>query len=491
MTVGQFMNRPLQMGYKEYHMHPEIHFLLNDRAMCVSEHPAMLVLDYLRSRERLMGTKEGCREGDCGACAVLVGELSGERVVYKSVTSCLTPLGVLHGKHLVTIEGLNMPHLSPVQQAIVDEGATQCGFCTPGIVVSLTGYLMEDHRALMGDGAKKHLSGHLCRCTGYRSIKQAADQVEKAADNNRGMGLLVASKMLPGYFLEIPARLRRISEINVSNEEGSPDFFIAGGTDIYLQKDDLLTESRVGILSRRPGMKGIRRKDGYLYVGALTTFEEFARHTETIKVIPHIGEYISQIASLQMRNRATVGGNIINASPIGDITILLLALESLLVFKDGEKSRTAPITSFYKGYKQLDKTPSEILWEILIPEPASGVLINFEKVSKRKFLDVASVNSAMRVRCEDGVIREIGLAMGGVAPVPLFLKATCQYFLGKQVSREVIEGAFPILQNEISPIGDIRGSADYKRLLARQLCIAHFTKIFPERVKVRDFYEPC
>ncbi len=470
-------------------MCPEIHFLLNEREVRVSEYPGMPVLDYLRRRERLVGTKEGCREGDCGACAALVGELSGERVVYKPVTSCLLPLGDLHGKHLVTIEGLNMPHLSPVQQAIVDEGATQCGFCTPGIVVSLTGYLMEDSQEITKDGVKERLSGHLCRCTGYRSLKEVAEHLKKAVNDNKGIGHLVAHKMLPAYFSEIPARLRRIPARIVRNEDETPDFFVAGGTDVYPQKGELLTESRVGVLNGRAEMKGISEKNGYLRIGALTTFEEFARHAGTIKVIPHIRDYMLQIASLQIRNRATLGGNVINASPVGDMTILLLALETLLVFREGEKSRIVPITSFYQGYKQLDKTPAEILTEILIPEPASGAMINFEKVSKRRHLDVASVNSAMRVRCEDGVIREIGLAMGGVAPVPLFLKATCQYFLGKRVSREVIEGAFPILQREVAPIDDVRGSAAYKRLLARQLCIAHFTQIFPERLKVRDFYE--
>ncbi|MFO0795081.1 MAG: FAD binding domain-containing protein [Candidatus Brocadiaceae bacterium] len=476
------------MEDEEYRMYPEIHFLLNDREIRISEHPAVLVLDYIRRRERLVGTKEGCREGDCGACTVLVGELSGDQVVYKPVTSCLMPLGELYGKHLVTIEGLNMPHLSPVQQAIVDEGATQCGFCTPGIVVSLTGYLMEDHQEITKEGVKKYLSGHLCRCTGYRSLKQSVDHFKKTLDNNKGIGFLVANKMIPAYFREIPDRLRRIPEISVCKGEKTPDFFIAGGTDIYLQKDELLPESRICILNRRPEMTGIFKKNGYLHIGALTTFEEFAQHTEIIRIIPSIQEYMFQIASLQIRNRATLGGNIINASPIGDMTILLLALESLLVFKDGENSRTVPITSFYKGYKQLDKTSTEILAKILIPEPASGALIDFEKVSKRKCLDVASVNSAMKARCEDGIIRDIGLAMGGVAPVPLFLKATCQHFLGKQVSREVIEGAFPLIQKEISPIDDIRGSAGYKRLLARQLCIAHFTKIFPDMVKVSDFY---
>ena len=183
------------------------------------------------------------------------------------------------------------------------------------------------------------------------------------------------------------------------------------------------------------------------------------------------------------------GGNVINASPIGDMAILLLALESMLVLKDGEKSRTVAITSFSQGYKNINKTSSEILAEILIPKPSSDIKINFEKVSKRKYLDVTSVNSAIKVRCEDGIIREIGLAMGGVAPIPLFLKATRQYFLGKQVSVETIENASPIAQREISPISDIRGSAEYKRLLARQFFIAHFTKLFPEKVSVKDFYE--
>ena len=470
-------------------MTTETHFFLNEREVRTTEYPGMPVLDYLRKRERLMGTKEGCREGDCGACTVLVGELSGEGVVYKPVTSCLLPLGALHGKHLVTIEGLNMPHLSPVQQAIVDEGATQCGFCTPGIVVSLTGYLLEDFGEITKAGVKEHLSGHLCRCTGYRSLKQVAGHIKKAGDCHKGIGFLVDHGMLPAYFLKIPDRLRSIHEISIHKPDEIPDVVVAGGTDLYPQNGERMADARVCFLSGRPDMKGIHKRDGYLHIGALTTFEEFARHAGTAKIIPRIREYMPHIASLQIRNRATIGGNIINASPVGDLTILLLALEALLVLKEGEKGRTVPITSFYQGYKLLDKTPGEILIKILVPEPDSGAMINFEKVSKRKYLDVASVNSAMRVHCEDGVIREMGLAMGGVAPVPLFMKATCQYLLGKRVSAKAIQGAFPILQQEIAPIDDVRGSADYKRLLVRQLCIAHFTQIFPEKVKVRDFHE--
>ena len=473
-------------------MFSKIHFLLNDKEICASAHPGTLVLDYLRRILRLTGTKEGCREGDCGACTVLIGEYRGDRVIYKSVTSCLMPLGELHGKHLVTIEGLNLTHLSPVQQAIVEEGATQCGFCTPGIVVSLTGYLMKDNTKIHKEGVKKTLSGHLCRCTGYRSLKQSACFLRNEVKDGTGINTLVANSMLPGYFLEIPDRLRKIPipaiESGVSGKV-TPGYFVAGGTDIYVQKGEVLVESGVYLLNMNHELKNIYKKDGYVHVGALTTFEEFANHPEIINGIPHIQTYMSRVASLQIRNRATLGGNVINASPIGDLTILLLALDAILVLKNDGKSRSVPMMSFYTGYKQLDKIPSEILVDILIPESSADNKINFEKVSKRKYLDIASVNSAMKIRCEDGIIREITLAMGGVAPIPLILKATGNYLFGKQVCKEEIEGAFPIVQQEISPINDVRGSVEYKRLLAKQLIIAHFTKLFPEKVAVRDFYE--
>ena len=375
-------------------MFSKIHFLLNDKEICASAHPGTLVLDYLRIILRLTGTKEGCREGDCGACTVLIGEYRGDRVIYKSVTSCLMPLGELHGKHLVTIEGLNMTHLSPVQQAIVEEGATQCGFCTPGIVVSLTGYLMKDNTKIHKEGVKKTLSGHLCRCTGYRSLKQSACFLRNEVKDRTGINTLVANSMLPGYFLEIPDRLRKIPspaiESGVSGKV-TPGYFVAGGTDIYVQKGEVLVESGVHLLNMNHELKNIYKKDGYVHVGALTTFEEFANHQEIINGIPYIQTYMSRVASLQIRNRATLGGNVINATPIGDLTIILLALDAILILKNDGKSRSVPMMSFYTGYKQLDKIPSEVLVDILIPESSADNKINFEKVSKRKYLDIATV----------------------------------------------------------------------------------------------------
>ena len=160
-----------------------IHFWLNNQEVTTKEPPGRLVLDYLRQKERLVGTKEGCKEGDCGACMVLIGELSGNQVEYKPVTSCLMPVGELHGKHLVTIEGLNLEKLTPVQQAIVDEGGSQCGFCTPGIVVSLTGYLMQPWGELNAEGIKYALGGNLCRCTGYASLMRAGSRLLKQFGN--------------------------------------------------------------------------------------------------------------------------------------------------------------------------------------------------------------------------------------------------------------------------------------------------------------------
>ncbi|MCF6150198.1 MAG: (2Fe-2S)-binding protein [Candidatus Kuenenia sp.] len=480
---------PLIVRDSNFYMVQELHFLLNETEISTTAPSGIVALDYLRKNLRLTGTKEGCREGDCGACTVLVGELINNKVSYKSVNSCLMPLGELHGKHLVTIEGLNMSVLSPIQKAIVDKGATQCGFCTPGIVVSLTGYTIKGNR-LTKEGFKKTLGGHLCRCTGYRSLKQGFDAIKEHISSESGVKSHVEKGIIPEYFLNIPARLARISEKSSGKVETPAEFVIAGGTDLYVQKGDILPYSRIDLLNTHPEMKNIVRKNNLLHVGALITFEEFSNHPEVIKAVPAIREYISLIASTQIRNRATLGGNIINASPIADVAILLLAMESTLILKNDNSMRSLPITSFYKGYKQLDKTPSEILAEIIFPIPDSATRINWEKVSKRKYLDVASVNCALKIKGEGGIIKKIHIAMGGVAPIPLFLKNTCDYFLGKQITRNAIEGAFPILQNEISPIDDIRGSSQYKRLLARQLIIAHFTRLFPEAVKVKDFYGP-
>ncbi len=475
----------------------QIHFILNDENIRADEPVGLLVLDFLRRRQKFTGTKEGCKEGDCGACMVLVGELSDGHLNYKPITSCLIPLGELHGKHLVTIEGLNTDQLSPVQKAIVDEGGSQCGFCTPGIVVSLTGYLMQSDYSLDDDGIKYALGGNLCRCTGYSSLKRAGKHLVKQfgngannsepTNNDTIFDELIRQNVLPQYFKTVPERLRNISSLKTPAVE-KPDYFVAGGTDMYVQKGELLPDSKVRALNLHPEIKGIKVENNEVRVGAITTFEEFANHPEINKIIPEMQTYNLFNASWQIRNRATLGGNIINASPIGDMTALLLVLNSTLVLQ-GEKSRRVPLKSFFKEYKILDKEPSEILTEIVFPVSASNTEIHFEKISKRKTLDIAAVNSAIKIKITKQVIEQIELSMGGVAPIPLYMQATCDYLQGLPVNPETIQAAINIALSEISPISDIRGSADYKRLLVRQILIAHFTKLYPKIVNVKSFYE--
>ena len=482
-------------------MTDRIYFILNERTICTSQPLGVTVLDYLRVSERLTGTKEGCKEGGCGACTILVGELQSKKLIYKTVLSCLLPLGELSGKHLVTIEGLNQERLSPIQEVLVDYGATQCGFCTPGIVMSLTGYLLASEKDINQAGIKTALNNNLCRCTGYGAIKRAGNALVESLGNGEVNNLetWIDLGILPTYFRDIPERLQQLSQSILESEKGkvSPEFTIAGGTDLYVQQGDILAESAIELLNQSLQMKGISTEGNNIHIGALTTFAELANHLDIIKLIPQIPTYIQRIASHTIRQRATVGGNIITGSPIGDICVILLAFNADLVLRLGNNIRKVPLRDFFQGYKQTAKKPSEILTEIIIAIPASATKFNCEKVTKRQHLDCAAVNSALSVATafasansgKRDTISEISISMGGVAPTPLFLKQTSNYLIGKQVTPETIAGAFPILQAEITPITDIHGSAIYKRLLAQQLLIAHFSKLFPELITLKDFYE--
>ena len=476
-------------------MPPSTRFILNDREVETAAPAGLLVLDFVRNSERLTGTKEGCKEGDCGACAILIGELEGDAVRYQPVTSCLVPLAEVHGKHVVTIEGCNLAGLNPVQEAIVEFGGTQCGFCTPGIVVSLHGLLLDHAKGLSLDDVKYALSGHLCRCTGYRSLKDCAATLERdlgsrlqANGSASRVPALTAAGALPEYFTTIPERLRALrASSTVPATHATDELLIAGGTDIYVQQGEAIPERPVMVLGQSPDMKGIRRTGAEFCVGALTTFEEFGTHPAVVAAIPAIASFNHLIASWQIRNRATLAGNIVNASPIGDFTALLLALDARVVLEEGGTQRSVPLKRFYRGYKQIDLRPGELLTEVTFADPAPAC-VNFEKVSKRTCLDIASVNSACSIRCTGDTIGEAHFSLGGVAPIPLYLHETSQALRGRSLDLGTAWEAVRISQQEIAPISDVRGSAEYKRLLARQLLIAHFVTLFPERFPAAAFY---
>ncbi|GAA0892299.1 xanthine dehydrogenase small subunit [Fulvivirga kasyanovii] len=463
-------------------------FILNDKAIRTDKPGGMTLLDFIRYDNHLTGTKIGCREGDCGACTVLVGELLEGRINYKSMTSCITPLANVRGKHVVTIEGLNMEALSPVQQAFVETGGTQCGFCTAGFIVSLSGYCMSGKEPEYNDGISA-IDGNICRCTGYKSIERAtALVIEKLAekDVNDPVSWLVNEKFIPKYFLEIPKKLMVLKLANQSpngHEEGLPK--VGGGTDLYVQRPDDMVTGNVHAFYDVPALNNITLKDGQCRLGGEVTVSDLMDSKAFNHLFPNLKKHLKLVSSTQIRNMGTIAGNFVNASPIGDLTIFFLALDSVLTLsKTGGASRKVRLQEFYLGYKKLDLGHDEIVEFIEFSLLDDTTYFNFEKVSKRKYLDIASVNTAIRIKENNGNIEAIHASAGGVGPTPLYLTKTCAYLQGKALTPENIRSAVECLNEDISPISDVRGSKDYKALLLRQLFFAHFIELFPEKFEM-------
>lgn len=448
--------------------------------------PGMLLLDFIRYHQHLTGTKIGCNEGDCGACTVLIGRLVNNRLQYRSFTSCLTPLGNVHGKHVVTIEGINMQGLNPIQQAMYDESATQCGFCTPGFVMSLAGFCLSE-AAPTTQQAIRAIDGNICRCTGYKSIERAAARVAQLVqDRGEAAPAVFAAEqqILPAYFSNIKERLQTL-QLSLNGEmtpaEDVRAHYVGGGTDVYVQKPEEMKQKAIRFLFDQPPLNGITRQGSRVVLGPAVTVTDLQESPVMQDCFPQLDEYIKLVSSTPIRNMATIGGNFINASPIGDFTIFFLALDVTLVLSDGEHTRELPLRQLYKGYKQLAKTPEEYITQLWFEWPETAQhLFRFEKVSKRTHLDIASVNTALHIRMEQEVMAEVHLAAGGVSPVPMRLERTAAFLQGRWLSAALLQEALNIAQTEITPISDARGTEAYKRLLLNQLIKAHFISLFPQ-----------
>jgi xanthine dehydrogenase small subunit len=454
-------------------------FILNNKLIKTSEPTGMSLLNFIREKARLKGTKSGCKEGDCGACTVMVGSPDSGRVKYQTVTSCLFPLGNAHGKHIVTIEGLNGDKLTSVQQSLFDNNATQCGFCTPGIVVSLSNYIINNDK-LNFEAALNSVAGNICRCTGYKSIERAAKEIIENPESKN-----YKKNELPAFFKDIQKRLEDIPPAAESSE--SP--IIAGGTDLLVQKPDEIEAVSPKLIAYKPALKGISIQNESVRIGASVTVSEFMHNKELRKYFPKIADQFKLISSEQIRNTATFAGNIVNASPIADLSIFLLALDAELIIQTGEgKERSVALKDFFKAYKKLDLHPGELILQIQFKAPKPTEKINFEKVSKRRYLDIASVNSCLRAEAKNGLIKTAALSAGGIGPIPFFARKTSEFLVGKKINETTIIAAARILNSEISPISDIRGSEKYKRLLLRQLFVAHFQILFPKEISLnQDF----
>ncbi len=461
-----------------------ISFILNQQVINTDTESGLTILDFVRYQQNLRGTKIGCREGDCGACTVLVGELQDGKMHYQSMTSCLMPLANAQGKHIVTVEGINMQELSPVQQAVVDEGGTQCGFCTVGFIVSLTGYCMNQQQANYTD-AIASIDGNICRCTGYKSLERACETIVKDLSDKKeknAIKWLVENQFLPKYFKDIPKRLKALQEslLPLSQNGKVERIPVGGGTDLYVQRPEEMIHRPAKHLFDNKAFKTIHLKEDYIYIGAESTATDLEQSEIMQSIFPRIKEHLKLVSSTPIRNMGTVAGNLVNASPIGDLTIFFLALNSEIILSKKGKERTVSLKDFYLDYKKLDKKDDEIVHWIRFKKPAKKVKFNFEKVCKRTHLDIASVNSAGSILLKQDTIELAHFSVGGVGPTPKYLEKTSRFLEGKKLNPQTIQEAYQILDTEISPISDARGAASYKRLLARQLFFAHFITWYPE-----------
>lgn len=468
-----------------------IQFLLNRELRSEQTlDPNTTVLQYLREHRGKTGTKEGCASGDCGACTVVVGELVGDTLRYRTLNSCLTFVSALHGKQLIVVEDLkDQGQLHSVQQAMVDCHGSQCGFCTPGFVMSL--FALQKNRAASGraasgavneyDPAQTHeaLAGNLCRCTGYRPILEAAEQAcgSKQPDqfDVREAETIAQLKAIePRETAELNSGDKRcLSPLTVADlaeiYSAKPDArLLAGGTDLALEVTQFHRELPVMIYVGHIGeMKKVEVSDSHIELGAAAALTDC--YEALANEYPDFGELLHRFASLQIRNQGTLGGNIGNASPIGDSPPLLIALGAQVVLRKGERSRTLPLQDYFIDYKVTAREPGEFIEKVLVPRARPEQIFRAYKVSKRLDDDISAVCAAFDLRVENGVIADARVAFGGMAAIPKRAVACEVALIGASFTLETAERACEALAQDFTPLTDFRASREYRLLVAQNL----------------------
>ncbi|PRY22228.1 xanthine dehydrogenase small subunit [Aliiruegeria haliotis] len=460
----------------------DIRFLLNDREVSLDTVGADdTVLDFLRIDRRLTGTKEGCAEGDCGACTVLVGRIDNGALRYEAVNACIRFLASLDGCHIVTIEHLVGPDgaLHPVQQAMVDYHGSQCGFCTPGFVMSLYALWMENPTPTEAE-VESAVQGNLCRCTGYEPIIRAALAVSRygtptrdflVAQRNKiaakltalddGRTVAVRRKCSRAF---LPANSDDLAEILAANPGAT---IVAGSTDVGLWVTKMMRWISPAIfIGNLRDLKEIHLTDDALTLGAGVTY------TESQQVIgeafPHLTAFWDRIAGWQVRNMGTIGGNIANGSPIGDTPPVLIALDATITLRKGAERRHLPLEDFFIAYGKQDRDPAEFVECIAIPREPGGLHAAY-KISKRRDEDISSVCAAFNLRVEESTITGARIAFGGMAATPKRASSAEAALIGQPWSEATLVAASRALTEDFTPLTDMRASSDYRMRVAQNL----------------------
>ena len=461
----------------------EFRCLLGSEIIClVSFDPHQTLLDFLRLEKGLTGTKEGCAEGDCGACTVLLGRLENSRIHYQPVNACIVPLGIIDSTQVLTVEHLADPEPHPVQQAMAQAHGSQCGFCTPGIVMSLAGlhydcdagHANPDHQTLSDT-----LAGNLCRCTGYGSIMSAAGTacVQPLPGQSRSLRS-IAHRVLDEWgqddtFLNMSGPLGSFAiptdlETLWQTQRTYPDAqLIAGATDVglWINKHHQRFESIIN-LSHVAELKRIEHTQNTLKIGATVTVAQGLE--QMTNLAPDLGPLLRRFGSAQVRAQATFGGNIANGSPIGDLAPVLIALGATLHLVGPDHQRSIALEDFFVDYGKQDLAPGEIVHTISIPNDAFTQLQCW-KISKRFDQDISAVCGAFCLHVTGGTIISARVAFGGMASTPQRARHCEEALVGQNADCTSLEPAAAALKHDFAPITDMRASASYRTDVARGL----------------------